>query len=217
MVTVHCIRDKNSGYDLIATSADGDADHRPYVPVTLRRLLGADKEYNQAHNAQNKSDVTEPQAVFGFRLAVDFLCTQIHPAIRQDTTKLLTQKRSDDRTQELKSELLGIQIEFCLQQTGDFHSGHYVAQTEHHGVCGSGDGNTRMRDHAQGSEELLERQGSRVNTSELGILPYPSGLFGVMVASNIPGLRTQKEIQDELHTVDLNIGDWSAIISSLHQ
>lgn len=98
VVTIHCIRDKNSRYDLVATSADGNADDRLYVPVTLRRLLGADKKYDQAHNAQDEADVTEPQAVFGFRLAVDFLCTQIHPAIRQHTTKLLTQKRSDDRT-----------------------------------------------------------------------------------------------------------------------
>lgn len=117
----------------------------------------------------------------------------------------------------MESQLFGIQIKFGLQQTGDFHSCHYIAQTEHHGVCGSGNGNTRMRDHAQGSEELLERQGCRVNASELSIFPYPSGLLGVMVTSNIPGLRTQEEIQDELDTVDLNVGIRSAEDSSMDQ
>lgn len=188
---------------MVTGGADGNANDRGYVPVTLLGLGSAHQEDNGPHNGTNVAQVAEPQTVLGLRLPLDLLRTHVHPEVGHHTAQLLTDERSNDRTQELETQLLRVELELVLEQCRDLDSRQDVAQKEDHSIGSRGDHHAGIHEHRKRPHKFVPGERSWVNPTQLQIFSLPRRLLGIGLAVDVSGLGAKEQVQNELDAVDL--------------
>lgn len=119
------------------------------------RCLRANQEHNHTDDGQREAEIAEPETVFGLGLAVDATGATTHPEVGEYTTHLLANDGSDDHTQELETQLLGVQFELLFQQLGHLDCCEDASKQEDHGVCAGWNENGGVAGHGQWTDEFI--------------------------------------------------------------
>lgn len=200
---VHRVGSQHGGDHLVSEGGDTSSHNRSDRPLSLFGLLSTDEEDDISRDRQEKSDVAQPQPVLGCGLLLDATCTGVHPDIRHHSAQLLTKQRTNDQSDELQSQLLGIQLEFALEQLRDLHRYHHTGKEEHHRVCHRSDEDRDVGKEGERVEELRNLDRRRIDPTDRDVLALECGDAAVDVGADISGFRSKEDVQDELACVDL--------------
>lgn len=168
---VNGIRDHHGRDQLVTNGSDGGANDRSHIPVAGGRGLGANQEHDNANDGQSEAKVAQPEAELRLGLAVQPPRPPVHPLIGHEAAHLLADERSDDHTQELQAQLLGVQLELALQQLWHLDGRQNTTEQEHHCIRTCGNHNGWVADHGQGPDELIPCQRSRINSPQGKVFP----------------------------------------------
>lgn len=143
LVAVDGVGDEDCSHDLIAHGGDGGADEGRHVPL-VRQVRELAQEHDVADHAEDEARVAEPETVFGRGALAggEFAGAALHPRVREDAAELFADEGADDDAGELVADLLGIEVEFFLEELGDFDRDEDRGEEEDHGVgcCSDHDG-----------------------------------------------------------------------------
>ncbi|KAJ4052036.1 hypothetical protein NW753_000025 [Fusarium oxysporum] len=101
-----------------------------------------------------------------------------------------------NHTNELETELLGIEPELLAKQVGYFHSNKRVAEKEHHSVRGRRKYDTDLAPEPKGMNEIVERQRAGIDTFEVEILSLERRAFEFIGAANVQRFWSKKKVGD---------------------
>lgn len=124
------------------------------------------------------------------------------------TTDLLTDDRTNDETQELKTKLLRVEVELLTEQLGDLNGGEDRGEQEHHRVRARWDHDARVLGQSKRRNELHRGDGCGIDAAELevGLLESSKArhsMLGVVV-TDVACLRTEKRVEYQLDTIYLH-------------
>jgi hypothetical protein len=112
------------------------------------------------------ANITQPKAEFRRGRFSSALLTHKHPAIGYEPADLFANDRSDNDTEELQTDLLGVQVELGRVDLGDLDCERDTSPEENHCVGYSRNGHAWFHHVAQGLEEVPECQRCRVDAAE---------------------------------------------------
>ena len=138
------------------------------------------------------------------------LGTAIDEDVGKRSTKLLADDATNNDTQKLQTDLLGIEAEFRDEDLRDLDGKEDGAEAEDKGVGDGGDDDGGMFGEREGCDEFdwLKRRG--VDAAEGGVFGFEGGevvvgAHGIGSGADVARLGAEEEIEDELDGVDLDV------------
>jgi hypothetical protein len=110
---------------------------------------------------------------------------------------LLTDDRADNDTEELETDLLGIEVKFLDEELGYFDSDKDGGEEENHRVCACGDHDTRVSGHTKRGDELVCREWRGIDAGELEVFFFDC--CGVLVRHTVAkeaGFGAEERVED---------------------
>ena len=110
---------------------------------------------------------------------------------------------ADDETEELKTKLLRVEAKFHAEELGEFDGDEHGSEEEDHGVGDGGDQDGGISGHGEGLDEFPEREGFRVDASEVEVFLSEIRALVVDAGADVASLWAEEEVEDQVDTVDL--------------
>ena len=118
---------------------------------------------------------------------------------------MLADHKTDHDTEELKTELLGIEAKLGKEQLRNLNGEQDTTEAEHDRVGDCRDPDGGVAEERQGLDEFDESERCGIDTLEVEVLLLESGHVVANDIAHVKRLGAKEEVSDELHTICLTL------------